>query len=265
VRDYYEASSEGYSKLSLSKALCRYISLPIAFDQSAQLVPGAGSDINSVLQDVLYVLDLHGNLLSVSHLARCSAEVHFLGEDCHVYNRRKSLILKGGLHNNLYVMKLQVSGPVTANIAMFDSHIMDISQPPDCALTMRLTSSSTSLDLWHRCLGHLHTNAVTCMADEGLVTGMTISNREALAGPCEPCLEGKQTQEVICKVTTTCANTFSAVCTRTFAAHSPLPPTAATGISLHSLTIAPTTPPYHPCGTNWKSENCSRHSLLGQN
>jgi hypothetical protein len=40
----YAASSEGYSKLSLSKALRRYISLPIASDQSAQLVPGLGGD-----------------------------------------------------------------------------------------------------------------------------------------------------------------------------------------------------------------------------
>jgi len=62
--------------------------------------------INSVLQDILYMLDLHGNLLSVSHLACCGAKVHFLGEDCHIYNRRKSLILEGGLCNNLYVIKL---------------------------------------------------------------------------------------------------------------------------------------------------------------
>jgi hypothetical protein len=41
---YYEALSEGYSKLSLSKALRRYISLPIVSDQSAQLVPGLGGD-----------------------------------------------------------------------------------------------------------------------------------------------------------------------------------------------------------------------------
>jgi hypothetical protein len=52
---------------------------------------------------------------------------------------------------------------------------------------------------------HLHTNTITHMADEGLVTGMTISDREAPAGPCEPCLEGKQTQEVIHKVMTTCS------------------------------------------------------------
>ena len=47
--DYYEASSEGYSKLSLSKALRRYISLPIASDQLAQLVPGLGGDTSPPL------------------------------------------------------------------------------------------------------------------------------------------------------------------------------------------------------------------------
>ena len=44
MQDNYEAVSEGYSRLSLSSALHRYISLPSAFDQSAQLVPGSGSD-----------------------------------------------------------------------------------------------------------------------------------------------------------------------------------------------------------------------------
>jgi hypothetical protein len=99
-------------------------------------------------------------------------------------------------------MKLQVSDPITTNITMFDSYIMDIMQPPDCILTMHLTSSFTSLDLWHHCLSHLHTNAITYMADEGLVTGMTISDREASSGLCKLCLKGKQTREVNCKVMT---------------------------------------------------------------
>ena len=42
------------------------------------------------------------------------------------------------------------------------------------------------------------------MADEGLVTGMTISDRDMPYGPCELCLKGKQTQEVIHKVMTMC-------------------------------------------------------------
>jgi hypothetical protein len=74
---------------------------------------------------------------------------------------------------------------------MFDLHIIDIMQPPNHALTMHLTSSSASLDLWHHHLGHLYTNAITRMMDEGLMIGMTISDREVPSGLCKPCLEWK--------------------------------------------------------------------------
>jgi len=43
------------------------------------------------------------------------------------------------------------------------------------------------------------------MVDDNLVTGMDISNRDLPASPCEPCLEGKRTQDSIRKVTSTCA------------------------------------------------------------
>lgn len=45
---------------------------------------------------------------------------------------------------------------------------MDITQPPNHALTVHLTSSAASLDLWHYCLDHLHANTITCMVDEDL-------------------------------------------------------------------------------------------------
>jgi hypothetical protein len=54
-----------------------------------------GKWVKSVLQDILYILDLHSNLLSVSHLAWHGTEVHFLGENCHVYDCQKSIILEG--------------------------------------------------------------------------------------------------------------------------------------------------------------------------
>ena len=165
-----------------------------------------GKWVKSVLQDVLYVLDLHGNLLSVSHLARRGAEVRFLRENCHIYDQQKSIILKGRLRNDLYVMHMQVDGPVTAKLAVLDTLPKDASLPPAHVLTTHLTSSSTSLDLWHHCLGHLHTRSVTRMADDNLVTGMDISNRDPSPIPCDPCLEGKQTCEPISKVTSTQAD-----------------------------------------------------------
>jgi hypothetical protein len=52
--------SVGYSKLSRSSALRRYISPPITSDQSAQLVPGLGGDTWPGCCDrVFEYLDLH--------------------------------------------------------------------------------------------------------------------------------------------------------------------------------------------------------------
>jgi hypothetical protein len=39
-----QSESGGYLAFNLARALCKYISLPIALDQSAQLVPGGGGD-----------------------------------------------------------------------------------------------------------------------------------------------------------------------------------------------------------------------------
>ena len=59
--------------------------------------------------------------------------------------------------------------------------------------------------------------AVTCMVDDNLITGMDISNCDPPASLCEPCLEGKQTQDTISKVTLMRAEhvlsrTFTNVC-----------------------------------------------------
>jgi hypothetical protein len=98
-------------------------------------------------------------------------------------------------------MCMQIDGPLIAKLAILDTLPKDTSLPPAHALTTCLTSSSTPLDLWHRHLGHLHTRAVSCMADNNLVTGMEISNRDPPSSPCNACLEGKQTCEQINKVT----------------------------------------------------------------
>jgi hypothetical protein len=111
--------------------------------------------------------------------------------NCHVYNKHKSLILKGSLCNDLYVMRMQVNSPMLAKLAIVDSDPKDAMQPPILMLTSRLTSSSSSLDQWHHRLSHLNSHAITCMADDHLVTGMDITDREPSASPCKPCLQGK--------------------------------------------------------------------------
>ena len=102
---------------------------------------------NTVLQDVLYVPDLHRNLLSVSHLAWHGTNVLFSSKACQIFNHRKSPILKGGLHNNLYIKNMQVTNYVTADMATFSPQLMNVNLPLDHALMVRLTTLSAPLDL----------------------------------------------------------------------------------------------------------------------
>jgi hypothetical protein len=106
-----------------------------------------GKWISSVLQDILYVPDLHGNLLSVSHLACHGTEVRFADKHCHIYNKQKSLILKGALLNDLYIMHMKVNGPLAMKLAILDPQPNDAILLPTHALTSCLTTSTGSLDL----------------------------------------------------------------------------------------------------------------------
>jgi hypothetical protein len=191
-----------------------------------------GKWIDSVLQDVLYMPDLHGNLLSVSHLVWRSTKVLFSGEACQVFDRRKSLILEEGLCNNLYIMNMHIADYITANIASLSPQLMDADQPITRALTTWLTSLSVPLALWHRCLGHLNFRSVKRMVDEGLITSMTISDRNTPSDPCELCLEGKQTHDVIHKVATTRAEHVLGC--------------MHTNVCCYVLTLPLLFPPHHP-------------------
>jgi hypothetical protein len=151
-----------------------------------------GKWIKSVLQDVLYVPDLQGNLLSVSRLTSRGAEVRFVDKSCQVYDRQKSLILEGNLQNDLYVMRMQANR--VAKLATLDTQPGDVIQPPARALTTRLTSLTSSLDPSN---GHRQPSAITHMVDEELVTSIGTPNGQPRASPYEPRLEGKQDREAM--------------------------------------------------------------------
>jgi hypothetical protein len=51
----------------------------------------------AVLQDVLHVPDLHGNLLSVSHFDRRGHKIRFADNGCQLLDKSKNLICVGHL------------------------------------------------------------------------------------------------------------------------------------------------------------------------
>ena len=56
-----------------------------------------------------------------------------------------TLILEGGLCNNLYIMNMQIADYITANVATLPSQLIDANLPLDRALTVQLTSSSVPI------------------------------------------------------------------------------------------------------------------------
>jgi len=172
-----------------------------------------------VLQDVLYVPEMGGNLLSVSHMARRGAEMRFKGEACKILDRHEDLMCLGQLHGNLYIMDMEVELEEHAKIAIVPFFPAEGDDVPDAALAAYTRSSNADLTTWHRRLGHLNADAVNLMISKGMVSGMKITRGSTLITPCEPCIKGKQTRTEIHKFTETRADTvlgriFSDVCGR---------------------------------------------------
>lgn len=61
---------------------------------------------NAVLQDVLYVPDLNGNLLSVARITQRGADIRFTGEGCQLYTQARQLTCSGQLQGKLYMMDM---------------------------------------------------------------------------------------------------------------------------------------------------------------
>jgi reverse transcriptase-like protein/Pol polyprotein/gag-pre-integrase-like protein/integrase-like protein len=171
----------------------------------------------AILQDVLFVPDLHGNLLSVTHVTRHGANIQFIGQACHILDQQGNLTCEGHLQGNLYLMDIHTTVSESAQIACVKKFPANKDKPPAHALVACSMTATADVDTWHRCLGHLHINSVLQMVCKGMVKGMEISGTSTCTMPCEPCFKGKQTHAEIQKHTETCAEVilgciFSDVC-----------------------------------------------------
>jgi len=179
-----------------------------------------GKSSPAVLQDVLHVPELHGNLLLVSHFAKRGSEMQFVGEGCSILNQHKQVACKGDLHRSLYVMQITtISTSESVHIVVLDSFPAKGEDPPEAALIADNSGSKVTIDTWHRHLGHLNTDDVICMAQKGMTQGMDITGGYTPSPQiCEPCIKGKQTRAEIRKETDTQADlilgcVFSDICT----------------------------------------------------
>jgi len=129
-----------------------------------------GKSLPTVLQDVLHVPELHGNLLSVSHFAKHGSEMWFVREGCSILDQHKRVACEGNLHGSLYVMRITtISTSESAHIAVLDSFPAEGEDPPEAALITNNSGLKVTIDTWHWHLGHLNTDDVIRMVRKGMI------------------------------------------------------------------------------------------------
>ena len=130
---------------------------------------------HAMLQDVLYVLDMGGNLLLVSHFVCCNGKVCFKESKCQILDKAENTSCIRHLHRNLYLMDMKVTLSKHAKIAFVDSFLSEDDDPPPMVLAATSSIATANLITWPHCLGHLNTNAMSLMHAKNMVTEMAIT------------------------------------------------------------------------------------------
>jgi len=107
----------------------------------------AGKWNDVVLQDVLFVPDLHGNLLSVAQLTSRGIEIRFKDHFCRIL-QNDEVTGEGTHQGDLYVMETKTVGVTRAYIA----EVGDLPKEGDeigADTPTMSTSSKATLSTWH--------------------------------------------------------------------------------------------------------------------
>jgi hypothetical protein len=129
----------------------------------------------TILQNVLYVPELHGNLLSVKQLIDHSNSIHFTKTGCQLLDQQGMVFCETGHSGSLYPLPIRVLMPESAWVAMTQLNCFPTEgEVIDTTLLTHNSTSKADAQTWHRHLGHLNENAVLCMVKRGMVQGMEI-------------------------------------------------------------------------------------------
>ena len=171
-------------------------------DNSSVLATGIGTVRITVyrqtlmLFDVLFVPDLHCNLLSVYRLIASGFTVYFTKDGAHITSAHGHMDIVIPSVGSMYVMSSEpVCDVAGTKIDNTDSAYVAGSKFEATATSLEAPRiTSLPVNLWHRRLGHLNHQSVQRLASMGAM-GITIDSKEhhlARKSPCIPCLQGKQ-------------------------------------------------------------------------
>ena len=130
------------------------------------------------LHEVLYVLNLHGSLMSVNKTVAQGNRVTFDKARYTISNSTGRVVAIAKKQNNLYQVKA-VRIPSQAHVA----------------------KQAKSIELWHRRTGHLSVDGIRLLA-KGMVEGLDVDAKTEM-NFCETCVKGKQHRNLFLNTATT--------------------------------------------------------------
>ncbi|MCO5579388.1 hypothetical protein L7F22_033243 [Adiantum nelumboides] len=131
-----------------------------------QMSQGEEKDVSNVL----LVPSITKNLISVGQIVEKGYEVKFNKDGCYVKNDKGKIVAHGEKNGRLFKLKMNAT-----HNANFSSH-----------------SSSSSLILWHKRLGHISHQSIMHLKKEGLVEGLPTFQVNEEPNLCPSCQFGKQ-------------------------------------------------------------------------
>lgn len=136
-------------------------------DNTPILAYGSGSIRTTVgtMYDVLYMPDIATNLFSITAATNFDLRVTY-NNDRVTIRKGKEIVLTGQRKDGLYLLEIEIVAP--------SSETVFVARP---------------LDEWHRCLGHISNKVIKAMANDNIVEGLEITNRDASC--CEDCAINK--------------------------------------------------------------------------
>ncbi|MCO5557878.1 hypothetical protein L7F22_011450 [Adiantum nelumboides] len=155
-------------------------------DDSHHAIQGKGTITIQMLQgeekdlsNVLLVPGITKNLISMGQIVDKGYEVKFNKDGCYVKNKKGKVVAHGEKNGRLFKLKMNAT-----HNANFSSH-----------------SSSSSLILWHKRLGHIIHQSIMHLKKEGLVEGLPTFQVNEEPNLCPSCQFGKQQRRRFSKST----------------------------------------------------------------
>jgi len=129
------------------------------------------------LWDVYYVPNMGtNNLLSVTYMSERNYSIFFGRDECSIL-KGTNVIRKAIKRDKLWILEGKTLFPIQES-----AHVV-----------------RTSINTWHRRLGHAIMQSIKKLVNQSMVTGMEVEKNSVVHTHCISCLKGKRTRDIIPK------------------------------------------------------------------